>query len=66
MRETWKGVVDDLRALCRGVAEGKVPRTAVTPNMPSINGAARAMKGELNWPGCRAIRETGVAAKAAK
>ena len=61
-RESWTAVVVSLRALCHAVAVGRVPETAVLPNGATLNAAARAMKSAFNWPGCRAVRTTVVAA----
>jgi hypothetical protein len=62
-REVWRGVVTDIVALCKGVAEGRVPVTAVTPHMPAINSAARAMRAAFAWDGCRAVCDRQVAAR---
>src|SRR2546428_408879 len=61
-RASWTAVVVSLRVLCQAVGEGRVPETAVLPNGATLNAAARAMKSAFNWPGCRAVRTTVVAA----
>ena len=62
-RETWRGECYSIRDLCKAVAEGKASPELVLPNGPAINQLARAMKQTMNVPGCRAVKETGVAAR---
>lgn len=64
MREEWSGEVTNLRDLCRAIGEGKAPVTLVTINQATLNGLARSLKGELKYPGIRAVKRTGVAARA--
>ncbi len=61
-RETWSAEVDDIRALCRAIADGSAPTTYVTPNMTAINAIARAQKEGFSVPGCRAVMSKQVAA----
>lgn len=61
-RETWSAEVDDIRALCRAIADGTAPTTYVTPNMTAINAIARAQKDGFSVPGCRAVMTKQVAA----
>lgn len=66
VRETWRAEITDVTALLRGVLDGTVPPGAVEPNMQMLNQSARAMRGALNWPGVRVVRETNVAATGAR
>lgn len=61
-REEWVGELVDMKALCKAIGEGKAPSTLVTINQVALNGLARSMKGELNYPGVRAVSRTGIAA----
>jgi hypothetical protein len=53
-RENWYCIVTDLKALVQAIAEGKVPISAVEPNMKVLNAQAKSLKRELAWPGVRA------------
>lgn len=64
MRENWKAQLVDLRALVKAVAEGKVPIQALCANEVFLNGQARAMKGDLNYPGVKAVSDVGIARRA--
>jgi hypothetical protein len=57
-RETWRAEVFDVVALCKAIAEGKVPANLIEPNMPALNGMARALKEALNIPGVKAIKDS--------
>lgn len=54
-RELWSCECFDVRALCKGVAEGRVSPECVLPNMPVLNKLATGLKATMNVPGCRAI-----------
>jgi uncharacterized protein YhaN len=54
-RELWSCECFDVRALCKGVAEGRVSPECVLPNMPVLNQLATGLKATMNVPGCRAI-----------
>jgi hypothetical protein len=60
-RETWHAEVTDLRALVRAVADGVVPLSAIEANKKFLNGAARALRNELRYPGVRAVPERTIA-----
>lgn len=62
-RETWKAEVIDMRLLCQAIVEGKVPIEFISPNMPLLNSMARKSKADLEIPGVKAIKETGVATR---
>lgn len=64
MRETWSADVFDLKALVRAVADGKVPMRALVVDTVFLNGQARALKGDLNYPGVRAVSKRSVASSA--
>ena len=61
-RETWSAVVEDELALIQAVAAGIVPVRAITVNMAFLHQQARSWKADLNYPGVRAKKETGVSA----
>jgi hypothetical protein len=63
IKETWSAEVVNLRKLCEGIVEGTVPVSAVLPNMSLLNSTAKGLKEEFNWPGCRAVKSTGVAGR---
>ena len=63
-RETWRAELIDIRALCRAVADGKASTELVQPNMVTLNSLARGLKSTFAVPGCRAIPETTVSARA--
>jgi len=54
-REVWSAEVFDINALVMGIACGDVPLSAIEPVQSVLNQAARAAKGQLNWPGVRAV-----------
>ena len=56
-RDNWSAEVVDLMALVTAVASRTVPITVLLPNMPALNGMARALKGAMAVPGVRAISE---------
>lgn len=64
-RELWHAEVDDIVALARAVADGKVSPENLLPNMPVLNQQARALKGSLAIPGVRAVSERVLGARAA-
>jgi len=64
MRETWSADVFDMKALVRAVADGKVPMRALVVDAVFLNGQARALKGDLNYPGVRAVSKRSVASSA--
>lgn len=53
--ETWTGQCEDIKALARAVADGKVPPIAITANMTFVNAQAKSLKEHFNIPGCRAV-----------
>ena len=56
-RDQWKAEVFDLKALLRAVLESKVPLNVIVPDMTVLNGLARNLKGQLNYPGVRTLCE---------
>lgn len=52
----WSGEVTDIKALCRAIADGKVPTNFVTANVAAINKMACAQREMFNLPGCRAVK----------
>lgn len=64
-RETWHAEITDLRALVRGIADGRVPLAAIEPNQRFLNGQARALRAELRYPGVRAVPERTIASGSA-
>lgn len=65
MRETWSAEVVDLMALVRAVAEGKVPLRVLVVDSVFLNGQARALRGDLNYPGIRAVSKRSVSSSSA-
>ena len=51
--ERWACQVVDVRALCKGIADGLVSVEMVIPNQSALNKMAAAMKGTFNIPGSR-------------
>lgn len=64
-RDTWHAEVEDLVALAKAVAEGKVSPENLLPNMPVLNQQARALKQSLAIPGVKSVCERVLAARAA-
>ncbi len=59
MRQDWDAEVVDLLGLVKAVASGRVPVEAILPNTKFLRSQAKAMKGNLKYPGVRAVaRET--------
>lgn len=56
-RDNWKGEFEDIRALCRAVAEGKAPSNYLLFNESVINGVIRAQKSQANIPGVKVVCE---------
>ena len=61
----WHAEVVDIKALCLAVAQGRASANLVQPNLPALNGMARAMKQTMNVPGVKAVSETTVAVRSA-
>jgi len=62
-RESWKANIVDKGALVQAVADGKVPLDVLDVNMTVLNQMARALKGNLHYPGVEAVREDIVSAR---
>jgi len=60
LTQTWKAVVTDLRALIAGIVAGSVPIQAVKVDMAFLDNQAKALKGDLPYPGVIAVAEDGV------
>lgn len=54
-RDNFQAEIFDLRALAKGVVEGKVPIDAIQGNEQFLNAMARARKGTLDYPGVRVV-----------
>lgn len=61
-RTTWSGECFDKKALIKAVAEGKAPDTLLEVNTVTLNKLAVALKGSMNYPGCRAVSKQTLAA----
>lgn len=61
-RTTWGGKVTDKMALIKAVAAGQAPASLLDVNMPALNQMARALKGEMNFPGVEAVATQQIAA----
>jgi hypothetical protein len=55
MIDYYSAEVHDTVALCRAIADGKIPADYVVPNFPKLNDRAKAMRGEFNVPGCKLV-----------
>jgi hypothetical protein len=64
-REVWRAEVEDIVALAKAVADGRVSPENLLPNMPVLNGQARSLKASLAIPGVKAVCERVLAARAA-
>jgi hypothetical protein len=65
VKTTYHAEIVNIRKLCEGIVEGSVPETAVLGNMPVLNAAARAMRKDFTWKGCRLVEKTGIAGRGA-
>ena len=63
-RTTWSAEVVDKGALIQAVVSGKVSHLALDPNMKFLNGQARSMEKELDYPGVKAVPTEGIASRA--
>jgi hypothetical protein len=61
-RETWNATVTDPMKLIQFVAAHPQFEHLLTPNMPALNGLARAMKEAMQIDGVRAVKTRSVAA----
>lgn len=61
-RNVWRAECDDVVALAGAVAEGRVPPSAILPNMPVLHGMAASEKEKFDVAGCRAVRGRAVVA----
>ena len=50
-RTVFFAEVSDVKELARAVADGKIPMTAISPNMNVLHSMAKNFKTGLNWPG---------------
>jgi len=60
----WHAEVINKKELVIAVLDGVVPESVLEPNMVLLNKMAVNLKGELNYPGVRAVSETVVSARA--
>lgn len=65
-RTTWQAQVVDLKELALAVGQGKAAINLIEPNMTALNQMARAMQGNLNLPGVKAVPSIQVAARATR
>lgn len=56
-RSNWKGECFDAMALIKAVAAGEAPATLLEVNYTVLNQMAKALKGAMSYPGCRAVEE---------
>lgn len=59
----WHAELTDLKALCRAIAEGRVPASLVTVNQAEANRMASALKSTMQVPGLLAVENMSVAAR---
>jgi hypothetical protein len=57
-RTTWVAVVEDKMALVKAIAMGIVPISAIDVNQQWLNGQARALHSEMQYPGVRAVEQS--------
>jgi hypothetical protein len=62
MRDNWKVVIEDKMKLIRYCATNPDHHNLLEPNLTALNAMARALKGVLNLPGVRVVKEPVVAA----
>jgi DNA repair exonuclease SbcCD ATPase subunit len=62
-RESWRAEVTDLLALVRYAGQNPQFLNLLQPNPVALGAMARTMRGTMNVPGVRAIRENGVAVR---
>ena len=55
VKEYWHAEVFSLKALCKGIGEGKYPETWVNANMTPLNEQARSRGNEMKIDGVRAV-----------
>jgi len=56
-RKTWDFEVEDIKTLCRAVADGKLPVEAVMANETFIRNEVRTWKGDTAIPGVRVFQD---------
>lgn len=56
-RDSWKAEVFDMKALLKAVLDGRVPMNVIEVNTTVLNGLARSLKGQINYPGVRTVCE---------
>jgi hypothetical protein len=61
----WKAVVYDIRALCRGIADGNVSTDLIEVRQGALNTIASRMQQTMTIPGVRAVPETSEAVRKA-
>lgn len=59
--KTWKAEITDMKLFLKGVGDGVIPSTMVTPNWQDLNKVALALKDQLAWPGVKAKEVDGTA-----
>ncbi len=57
MQDHWSAEVNNILELCAAVAAGHVHHSAVMPNQPWLNSAAKTHKDKLNIPGVKAVNK---------
>lgn len=61
--ERWSAEVDDADALIAGVLAGTVDRRAVQPNQEWLDAQAQQLRQDLDLPGVRAVKDTGLVSR---
>lgn len=64
-RDNWKGRVTNKMELIKAVAEGRASEALLLVDEAELNRRAKALKNELNVPGCEAYNAESIAARAA-
>jgi hypothetical protein len=62
----WHAEVVDVMKLIKAVANGQAPSNCLIPDMTVLNGLARSLKGQMNYPGVRAVSSSSMSATGKK
>jgi hypothetical protein len=60
----YRAEFTDLPALVRAIASGNAPIALIQPNQSAANQMARALKGEMHFPGIRIVKDRTVSSRA--
>jgi hypothetical protein len=60
-RERWKMEIEDIRLMCRAIADGSLSPMYIIPDMSKLNDLANAERSALRVPGLRAVPDINIA-----